>query len=300
MQDSFGEVLRSSLVPYLLFGSQRKNGRQMKPYYEHAGITIYHGDCREVLPQLPPVELIFTSPPYDRQRNYGRPIENWDSLLIASFSDFRFIEKTQMLINLGLIYRDGEFVTYWDTWFADLRARGWRKFGWYIWDQGSGLPGDWNGRLAPSHEFIFHFNRKAITLNKTERAKWAGTLGHGGGLRRADGKISPFNHASKPQGDFKIPDSVLRVNRQVFVGGIEADHPATFPRKLPDKIISTFSGAGSTVLDPFAGAGTTLLSAKQLGRSAIGIEIEEKYCEIAAKRLSQEVFQFTETETANG
>ncbi|MEH7830484.1 hypothetical protein [Gemmobacter denitrificans] len=46
------------------------------------------------------------------------------------------------------------------TVLAKVRAQGWRRFGWYVWDQGPGLPGDWDGRLAPSHEFIFHFNRQ--------------------------------------------------------------------------------------------------------------------------------------------
>ncbi|KKK91995.1 hypothetical protein LCGC14_2707320, partial [marine sediment metagenome] len=70
------------------------------------------------------------------------------------------------------------------------------------------------------------------------------------------------------------------------------DHGATFPTKLIEVIINNFSLKGNTILDPFMGTGTALMSAKLLNRKAIGIEIEEKYCEIAVKRLSQEVFEF--------
>jgi site-specific DNA-methyltransferase (adenine-specific) len=67
------------------------------------------------------------------------------------------------------------------------------------------------------------------------------------------------------------------------------DHPCPFPLELARNCIGSFSNEGQTVIDPYCGAGTTLLAAKNAGRKAIGIEIEERYCEIAAKRLAQEV-----------
>jgi len=73
---------------------------------------------------------------------------------------------------------------------------------------------------------------------------------------------------------------------------ITKDHNASFPISLPSKIISGWSIEGNMILDPFCGTGTTLQAAKNLNRFAIGIEIEEKYCEIAVKRLQQEVLQF--------
>jgi site-specific DNA-methyltransferase (adenine-specific) len=70
----------------------------------------------------------------------------------------------------------------------------------------------------------------------------------------------------------------------------DGDHPAPFPESLPTRAIGSTNA--TLIVDPFMGSGTTLVAAKNLGRKAIGIEIEEKYCEIAAKRLSQEVLEF--------
>lgn len=66
-------------------------------------------------------------------------------------------------------------------------------------------------------------------------------------------------------------------------------HPVAFPKELPARCIAAASNHGDVVFDPFMGSGTTLVAAKQLGRRAIGIELEEKYCEIAVQRLAQEV-----------
>lgn len=75
-------------------------------------------------------------------------------------------------------------------------------------------------------------------------------------------------------------------------------HPAQFPIALPAWFISAATGPGGSVLDPFMGSGTTLRAAKDLGRKAIGIEINEAYCEIAAKRLSQGALNFNPTQEA--
>ncbi|SIS91979.1 ParB N-terminal domain-containing protein [Phaeovulum vinaykumarii] len=114
--------------------------------------------------------LMFTSPPYAQQRDYGAAKEkvgDWDALMQGVLAAAPVTADAQLLVNLGLVHRDGEWIPYWDGWVDWMRAQGWRRFGWYVWDQGPGLPGDWNGRLAPSHEFIFHFNRQPRKPNKT-------------------------------------------------------------------------------------------------------------------------------------
>jgi site-specific DNA-methyltransferase (adenine-specific) len=85
----------------------------------------------------------------------------------------------------------------------------------------------------------------------------------------------------------------------VWVGPSEPreDHPTAKPMWLMQRLILASSEPGNTVLDPFMGSGTTLRAAKDLRRRAIGIEIEERYCEIAARRLEQEVLDFTPSAT---
>jgi hypothetical protein len=86
----------------------------------------------------------------------------------------------------------------------------------------------------------------------------------------------------------------MRLKSKLYQSGIDTEnlHPTQKPTALMGKYLRVL--APSLVCDPFMGSGSTLVAAKQLGMRAIGIEIEERYCEIAAKRLSQEVFDFTE------
>src|SRR5437899_8133434 len=180
----------------------------MKPYYEHAGITIYHGDCREVLPDLESANLVFTSPPYADQRNYESGFSGWDQVVPAILPLLKDLE-TQIFVNLGLVYRNGEVLEYWRSLFESARSAGWRLFGWYVWDKGSALPGDWGGRFAPAHEFIFHLNRTSRRPNKLVRCTYQGSefLGK---IRKPDGSMSIISKPG-PVPEFKIPDSVVRM-----------------------------------------------------------------------------------------
>jgi hypothetical protein len=94
--------------------------------------------------------MLFTSPPYGNQRAYTTGgVMDWDALMQGVFQhlDAALRPDGQALVNLGLIHRENEWQPYWEGWLEWMRARGWRRFGLYTWDQGPGLPGDWNGRL---------------------------------------------------------------------------------------------------------------------------------------------------------
>ncbi len=268
----------------------------MKPYFQNGGQTIYHGDTITILPILDTssVNAIVTSPPYWEQREYGGNLREWDETL-DSLLDVKSAADCQVLVNLGLIHRDGECFPYWEGWRERMRLSGWKFFAWYVWDKGYGAQGNWNGRLAPSHEFVFHFNRDSVQPNKIEPTRSYGRKVTGTGLRRKDGTLAEQQtHAGLPIQPFKILDSVIRVYPEMRRN---ISHPAKFPVEFPGLLIRSFTKTADTILDPFMGSGTTLRAAKNFGRKAIGIEIEERYCEVAARQLEQEVFSWEDFES---
>lgn len=232
-------------------------------------------------------ELLFTSPPYGNQRDYTTGgVSDWDALMQGVFQhlDVAMQPAGQVLVNLGLIHRDGEWQQYWSGWLEWMRGRGWRRFGLYAWDQGPGLPGDWNGRLSPAFEFLFHFNRESRRPNKIIPCRWAGHINsEKGGLRAKDGTVGEWQHAGQGVQETRIPDSVLRITRHK-ARGIETEHPAVFPVALPDFLMRAYADEGDVVFEPFAGAGTTLIAGQRTGRRVRAIELAPAYVDLAIAR----------------
>ena len=238
--------------------------------------------------------LCFTSPPYGNQRDYTLGgIADWDGLMRGVFAHLPMSQDGQVLVNLGLIHRECEVIPYWDDWLSWMREQNWRRFAWYVWDQGPGMPGDWQGRLAPSFEFIFHFNRESRKPNKIVPCKHAGQESHlradgsSTAMRGKDGEVGGWTHAGQPTQDTRIPDSVIRVMRHKGKIGQDIDHPAVFPVALPQFIIEAYTDAGDMVFDPFGGSGTTMLTAERTGRICRSVEIAPEYVDVAIKRFQQ-------------
>ena len=250
----------------------------MKPYYESGGITIYHGDCLEVLPTLTDAACVVTSPPYNQlgSRIPSKPSGIWkdmgrgftDTITELGYGDdmpeCEYQEwQRSVAVALGIAVRAGGSFFY----NHKLRYRdgvilhpvelartftGWRLQQELVWSRPGSMT--FNARMfAPSDERVLWLVR--------------------------DGAKHTWNQESVGH------LTVWRIPPAVEIEG----HPCPFPVSLAVRCIAATTASGETVLDPFMGSGTTLRAAKDLGRKAIGIEIEERYCEIAAKRLSQEV-----------
>jgi len=234
-------------------------------------------------------DICFTSPPYGQQRDYRddatQKVSDWDALMRGVFGNLPMAEAGQVLVNLGLIHRDGEWLTYWDGWISWMREQGWRRFGWYVWDQGPGMPGDWEGRFAQAFEFIFHFNKKSVKPHKTKE-KLPDSIeinNNGGGHRKKNGKVSKRNNPEASLQTHKIPDSVIRVMRHKS-RGIECEHAAVFPVELPAEFMAAWPGL---VYEPFLGSGTTLIACENLKRRCRAIEISPAYVAVALERWHQ-------------
>lgn len=228
-------------------------------------------------------DLCFTSPPYGQQRDYTEEskekVSDWDGLMRGVFGNLPMSDAGQVLVNLGMIHKDGEWIPYWESWIEWMRSQGWKRFGWYVWDQRDGLPGHWQGRFAPSHEFIFHFTKSPIQPTKFVPCKTAGKVNSSGSALKSSGKSG--KSAVWETAETKIPDSVIRVPRARSVG---VEHPAIFPVEFAAFAIQCWQGVA---YEPFSGSGTTIMAAEQLERKCYAMEIAPAYVAVALERWSQ-------------
>ncbi|RYF52415.1 MAG: site-specific DNA-methyltransferase [Cytophagaceae bacterium] len=227
--------------------------------------------------------LVVTSPPYAKQRDYDRPIACWDSMMMGALDGHDFAEDVQMLINLGPLRKKSESIHYWHAWVALMRAECWSFCGQYVWDKMTPQAGQNHGFCYYEHEYILHFRKRKVLLNKTVRNKSAGRSFTGGNYRGANGlkrepKAGVVQHHRPPGSFFRCYP-----NKHNKTG-----HPAVFPIALPSQLIASWQKPGCITYDPFCGAGTTLLAAEQENVTGLGMEISPAYCAMAIARWNKQ------------
>src|SRR3974390_526540 len=213
------------------------------PYYQEDGITIYHGDCREILPCLAPVDLLVTDPPYGIGEAAGKNKSRSKLAVSKDYGCAEWDSSPPPEWVFGLMRSMSTFQIIFGGNYFQLPP----SSCWLVWDKVNGETDFADCELAWTNI------SKAV-----RRIKW---MWHG--MLQEDMRNKEFR-----------------------------SHPTQKPVAVMKWAISQAPDGCKTLCDPFMGSGTTLVAAKQLGLKAIGIEIEERYCEAAVKRLSQSVFQF--------
>ena len=242
----------------------------MKPYYEAGGITLYHGNCLDVLPTLERVDHVITDPPYEaeahtkgRRTKRGnvtqadrddrwqiideRGTPRYESLDFEPLTECIRREAATHMARLArrwcAVFSQAEGAHLWE---AALQVAGHSRRRWCIWVKPDAQPQFSGDRPGVGYETI-------VTTHAQGRSQWNG-----------GGRVGVFTYV-KSRG--------------------ENGHMTEKPLPLMRELVTLFTDPGDLILDPFAGSGTTLLAAQIEGRRAIGIELEEKWCEVAANRL---------------
>jgi DNA modification methylase len=262
----------------------------MKPYFQDDTITIYNGDNREVLPLLvPSIDLTVTSPPYGEIRDYEGFVFDFETVASELFR----VTKTGGVV---VWVEADETVNGSETGASFLHALRFKEIGFNLHDTmihlRDCLAYPSNNRYFSGFEYMFILsNGNPKTFNPIKDRKNV-SVGHDvcGTERKKDGTLGPRAGAGKV-----IPEMSMRFNYWLLRNqkrGLANLHPATFSEQLAGDHIRSWSNPDDTILDPFMGSGTTGKMARINGCKFIGIEISEKYCEIAVKRLSQRTLNF--------
>ena len=231
----------------------------MKPYYEdeQAGITLYCGDCREILPQLGPLESLITDPTWPNANVRIAGQDNPEGLFREMCDSI--VSADRIIVQLGCD-SDPRFLQSVPNKWPFLRVC------WLDYARPS-----YKGRLLYTGDVAYAFGIPPAYIPHRQVMS---------GMCRSTKSDKLFER-----------HTASNVHKKMFTRSDDEEYalPHPCPRRLQHVtwLVNQFSD--NHVVDPFCGSGTTLLAAKNLNRHAIGIEIEEKYCAIAVERLRQSV-----------
>ncbi len=222
----------------------------VEPYFRDDAVVIYHADCRDILPKIAKVDLVLTDPPW------GNKTATNAQRFTRAASSWWANENTDKIQAHDVVAGDNE----------EFDPRPWIQQPAILWGAN-------------------HYTRH---------------LPHSGGWFIWDKRKGAEQLAERgwPLGEAELAWTNImgatRVFRNLWSGLLRTEERGEFyhPTQKPIALMQwcmEFQPAAQTILDPFMGSGTTLRAAKNLGRYAIGIETEEKHCEIAAKRMAQGV-----------
>ena len=323
----------------------------MSLYYQDEYVTLYHGDCLEVLPSLDvQADALLTDPPYFKVKNetwdrqWGKPDEflRWigsflDTAkpLLAPHASVWVFASPQLATDVEITVRDRfrvlnsirwtktagwhnkadmkkirSFLTPWEAivfaeQYADqygdaakaLRSEVYAPFGRYLqveWERAGWKAGALGKALGRDSALPTRWAEGSSLPNPADYQKMRELLNRAGGeyLRREYEDLRrEYEDLRRP---FTPSSRVLATDIWDFapVRPYPGKHPCEKPAPLLQHMIETSTRPGALILDPFAGTGSTLTTAQSLGRNAIGVEREEKYCEVIASRLDQGVLDF--------
>lgn len=253
--------------------------------------SIYCEDCVNAMKKMPNdcIDLVVTSPPYDAIRNYNGYCFN---LHDTGEQIFRVLKEGGIAV---MVIQDqtkdfGKSLTSFRTIIDWCDSFGFKLFETVIYRKYGPEGAWWTYRFRVDHEYmpIFLKGKKPQYFHKEGLkvpSKHAGKIMTGSGSRRTDGTTNPT--ITRPINAVKCRGTIWDYLMAGDKDPVKRKHPAPFPDQIPYDFIQCFCPPDGIVLDPFVGSGSTAVSAKRLGRSYIGFDISNEYCQLSEERLSK-------------
>lgn len=262
-------------------------------YYQDAAVTLYHADCREVLPTLEPVDHAIFDPPYFRDV-YLRASAVYTKTGSGTPKRMGLGEQKrrggalQRMANGDIGVMDADFVTFFRDWVADDYVRRW-----FIVFSDIENCGVWRDTLtSPYSRRDGVLDRAPLRYARTGLWVKPDAMPQMSGDRPAVGfEPCTIAHAHGPMRWNGGGKPALWMHNTAKGKGRPDGHPCPKPEPLMRDLVLDFTDEGETILDPFAGSGTTGVAAKRLGRKAILIERELQFCQIIAARIDATVYE---------